>query len=900
MNQSEQHYRFLFENNPLPAWIYDFETRQFLEVNQAAIEFYGYTREEFLSMTINNIRPFEELPFLDEELKRLVKNSQPNPRTWIHLKKNAEIIYVKMRSNAITHNSSPARLVMINDITPQVEAEASLKKSNERYQLATRASFDAIWDADLIADTINWGEGFETLFGYKPGNGELPGSTWTEYIHPDDKERVLQQHNDILENHPEQNFWSDEYRYLRADGSLAYVIDRGIIIRDETGKAVRIVGAMQDITDLKLKEQEFINSNERFYFASQATSDIIWDWDILNDSIQWAENYKKVLGHHLPPDSKLPLSYCISNLHPDDREVVIQSLENAIQNPQQSKWELEFCYKKGDGSYAYVLDKGYIIRDENNKAVRMIGCMHDNSEQKYQQDLLALELRVLEISSTPGIPFSEVINSLLQGIESIHPEMQSSVLLLKDDNTIKHLAGPRLPKAYFEMIDGLAIGPEVGSCGTAMYRKEPVIVSDIGNDPLWDSYRTIAENFGLKACWSVPIIHNSGKVIGSFAIYYYEPKSPSEKEWNTILRIRNLIRLLLENNTSFEQIRISNERYDIVTNATHDLIWDWDLETNEFYRDPKGLQKVYGFKENESIKHINNWLERIHPADLLKVQNIIFRILNADEENTFDVEYRFKRENGSYVPIYDRGYILRNAEGKAYRMIGAAQDITERKKLEEELSNQQKAFSLATINTQERERTEIGRELHDNVNQVLTTTKLYLDLAATNPELKDEMIEKSSKNIINAIAEIRHLSRSLLLPSLGDLGLIDSIEDLVDDINATKKINASFLYGSFDEHILGENQKLTLFRIVQEALNNIIRHAQATETIIEILKKINSIQLTIKDNGKGFDPKTIKKGTGLNNIRNRVYLSNGTLTVDTHPGTGCALVVELPRLNNSF
>jgi PAS domain S-box-containing protein len=344
-----------------------------------------------------------------------------------------------------------------------------------------------------------------------------------------------------------------------------------------------------------------------------------------------------------------------------------------------------------------------------------------------------------------------------------------------------------------------------------------------------------------------------------------------------------------------EEYRLANERYDIVANATHDLIWDWNLETNEVYRDPKGLWKVYGIKNNENIKHINDWLERVHHEDLPRVQNVILRIVNAKNENIFDVEYRFRRENGDYAYIYDRGYILRNKEGNAYRMIGAAQDVTEKKRLEEELLNQQKAITQATISTQEKERTEISKELHDNVNQVLTTTKLYLDLAIANPELKDELILKSSKNVISVITEIRKLSQSLMIPSLEDLGLLDSIEDLVESINATKKIHAVFVHEKIDESVLNENQKLTLFRITQEALNNIIRHANATRTTIELSNNKKRVQLTIKDNGKGFDSFSTKKGAGLNNIRNRVYLLSGQLTINTHPGKGCALVVELPH-----
>ena len=764
LKQSEQLYRLLFENNPLPAWIFDVDSLQFLEVNQAAIEFYGYSRDEFLSMKISDIRPKEEITVLKEGPGRIKENKKQLQRIWQHCKKNGEIIYVEIRASHFFYDNRPARLIIINDVTAKVKAEASLKKSNERYRLATRASFDAIWDVDIQTDTINWSEGYEALFGHKLKNEEAPRSSWTDYIHPGDKDRMIRLNQDALKD-ISQNFINSEYRFIRADGSIAYIIDRGIIIRDENGNPLRMVGAMRDIT-----------------------------------------------------------------------------------------------------------------------------------EQKYQQDIQLLELKIFEISATPGIPFSDVITNLLQGIDAIHPGMYSSVLLLMKDNTIKNLAGPRLPQEYLQMIDGLTIGPVAGSCGTAMYRKEPVIVSDIDHDPLWAPYLPIAQRFGLKACWSVPIIRGNGDVIGSFAIYYHRPKSPSENEWNTILRLRNFIRLLLENNISLEEIKKSNERYDIVTNATHDMIWDWSLETNELYRDPKGLRNVYGYSSNEPIKHIDNWLKQVHPEDIRKVQNAISNVVQAAEENIFEVEYRFKKEDGSYVHIYDRGYLLRNTEGKVYRMIGAAQDITERKKLECELVDQQKAISQASINIQEKERTEISKELHDNVNQVLTTTKLYLDLATTNPELKDELIIKSSKNIISAIDEIRQLSQSLMIPSLGDLGLVDSIEDLVENINATKKITAVFLCEEIDENILNENQKLALLRIVQEALNNIVKHAEATETIIELLIKGQIINLIIKDNGKGFEPTSVKNGAGLNNIRNRVYLLNGTLTLDTQPGKGCALVVELPHL----
>jgi signal transduction histidine kinase len=280
------------------------------------------------------------------------------------------------------------------------------------------------------------------------------------------------------------------------------------------------------------------------------------------------------------------------------------------------------------------------------------------------------------------------------------------------------------------------------------------------------------------------------------------------------------------------------------------------------------------------------------------VEKTIGNILESTNENTFEVEYRFKRDDGTYAHVYDRGIIIRNENNKPLRMIGAAQDISERKQLEKELLNNeldhQRAINLATIETQEQERSEIGKELHDNVNQVLTTTKLYLDLALSNPELKDELIQKSTKNIINVINEIRQLSRSLMDPSIGDLGLIDSIHDLTENINLTRKLHVSLDVGEEIEDLLDKNQKLTIYRIIQEALNNAIKHAQATSVLIRILHNASSAEVIIEDDGVGFNVKTVKKGAGLKNMQNRIYLINGEHIIESTPDQGSKIIIKFP------
>lgn len=291
-------------------------------------------------------------------------------------------------------------------------------------------------------------------------------------------------------------------------------------------------------------------------------------------------------------------------------------------------------------------------------------------------------------------------------------------------------------------------------------------------------------------------------------------------------------------------------------------------------------------------------MERIHPEDRLRAEEIMGYILLGTDQDTFELEYRFRKDDDTYCYVYDRGVIIRNAQGNPTRMIGAAQDVTERKRLEQELLQneleRQKAINQATVDTQEQERSEIGKELHDNVNQVLTTTKLYLDLAATNHELKDELIRKSNLNILSVINEIRQLSRSLMDPSIGDLGLIDTIQDLIENINLTRKIHVQLNADRKAEKLLDKKQKLTVFRIIQETLNNVIRHAQAKSASIHFKILKSNMELTIEDDGIGFHPASVKKGAGLKNIQNRIYLVNGTQTIHSAPGKGCKITIKFP------
>ncbi len=218
-------------------------------------------------------------------------------------------------------------------------------------------------------------------------------------------------------------------------------------------------------------------------------------------------------------------------------------------------------------------------------------------------------------------------------------------------------------------------------------------------------------------------------------------------------------------------------------------------------------------------------------------------------------------------------------------------DASERKRGELE---RQRLITEATIMAQEKERAEIGRELHDNINQILTTTKMYLDMALTEKDISEELTLKSHENISTVIEEIRTLSKSLVPPSLGDIGLKEAVSEMIDNLKYSQKLDVRLKTNGLAKIEIPNEIKLTVFRIIQEQVNNIIKHSKATDAEIKLTALKNELAVTIADNGIGFEPKKRMKGIGLMNITSRVEVHNGNVNIISSPGNGCTIKISIP------
>ncbi len=376
-------------------------------------------------------------------------------------------------------------------------------------------------------------------------------------------------------------------------------------------------------------------------------------------------------------------------------------------------------------------------------------------------------------------------------------------------------------------------------------------------------------------------IHNSGEAIYSL-------------DESDVIRFYNEESVNLLNIEPPESAAMSEaiERYDILAKATSDTIWDWDI-VNDKMRYNIGITKTFGYESSEIKNVVDWWKKNIHPDDRVLISRSLDKAFMKKRQN-FQLTYRFRCANGSFKYIYDRAFIIYNKEGKATRMIGAMQDVTYQ--MEEEIR-----MTKATIDAQERERHQIGLELHDNVNQLLTACLLNLVMIKNVSKKKNDELVKSSEEYINtAIDEIRKISHRLAPVSFNKISIKESFERLIAGMNFGNKFNIKTQFDDNWETGINNDIQLNLYRILQEQLTNIVKYASATAIEISITHRKNYLRMRITDNGIGFDATRIYKGIGLSNMEKRMQLLSGIFTLKTSPGKGCEIVAAIPLDNNGI
>ena len=433
-----------------------------------------------------------------------------------------------------------------------------------------------------------------------------------------------------------------------------------------------MISTVIDVTEkehtLKLLEE----SNQRYELATKATADAIWDLNWITKEILWSENFQTLFCFSKEQLAKDGYQFWHRQTHPEDRVKIIDSFAK-VNEEKGSFWREVYRLRKGDGEFDTIQESAYIIRNEEGEILRMVGAVRDITQRWYYQEMERLEKELLVQNVAKEKDVAELINKYLLGIEQLHDGMFCAVLI-KHGKHLYSFSASGLPLEYLNAIDGTEIAENVGCAGTAAYLKEIVLVKDIKHDARWDCYKDLAETHGLRACCSYPLIDSSQEVIAVFSTYFGEPKEPSNAEERTLERVRQIIQIVIENFQQERALSESNQRYEYVTKATTEIIWDWDLPSGIIYWG-NGYENTFGYKIIDNKTTVTELLENIHPDDLETVEKSIYDTIQGNG-TTWEAEYRYKKADGSYTFVTDKGFVIRDAEGKSTRMVGAIRDIS--------------------------------------------------------------------------------------------------------------------------------------------------------------------------------------------------------------------------------
>jgi C4-dicarboxylate-specific signal transduction histidine kinase len=305
----------------------------------------------------------------------------------------------------------------------------------------------------------------------------------------------------------------------------------------------------KEITQRQRAEEALLRSEAYLAEAQRVSQTGSFGWSVSTGHIVWSDETFRILGY--APDTKPTVEVIVRRTHPEDRAFVQEALDHVARD--RVAFDFGHRLMMPDSSVKYVRVVGHPSTNEESGNFEFVGAVTDITESKRAEALREQESRILERIARDA-PLEEILENLVRVLEDQFSGLLCSVLLLDEDGQhVRHGAAPSLPDAYTKALNGLCIGPKAGSCGTAMYRRQPVVVVDVLQDPLWEEYRDLAERYGLRACWSTPILTHSGKALGSFAMYYREPRTPGPSETRALEMATHLAGIAIERKLAGEE-----------------------------------------------------------------------------------------------------------------------------------------------------------------------------------------------------------------------------------------------------------------------------------------------------------------------------------------------------------
>lgn len=644
----------------------------------------------------------------------------------------------------------------------------------------------------------------------------------------------------------EAGFVSFEARMKRKDGTeFDGIINLSVVKENVIGDPYRI-STVQDISELKRVQQQLVLERQRFELAANNVSDVVWEWNPVDRELWWGEGLETVMGYQRE-EYEGELDFWITHIHEDDRDRIRNSMDEAIASGAEH-WEEEYRFQAADGNWRHVSDSAVLIRDESGELLKSIGAMVDVTRELEYQQALQQERNRLEL-------IARTSNDVLYDYDQKTGEVwwsegwQTRFQYQPDEVEAKH----------------------------GWWQKK---VHPEDKDRVENSIRESIEN--REEYWSDKYRFQNGK--GEYRIVtdkgFFVSDESGEPE-----RLVGTITDITSEEMAKEELKRSEEQYRLLFLQSPLPMYIYDTETLQIIVANNSALEKYGYSKEE-LKEME--IYRLHPEH--EWDDIREEIAEDTKvkKTGFDIRTQLTKTGEKIIAEISGSEIF--YEGKRHRLI-IANDVTEQKKAEE------RAIS-AIVEGEERERRRIAKELHDGLGQYLTAANMNFE---SIQEKINELPHHYSSTFNNgmgmlnyAISETRSISQNLLPKAIQDYGLELGLEALINQLRGNSSINF-YLYQNLKDVEIPDNIQINLYRVVQEAINNAIRHGKPDNINVQLIYSKNEILLTIEDDGIGFDADKISEtGLGLRSMKTRVGAMSANIDIVSTKGRGTIISVAVP------
>ncbi len=762
------------------------------------------------------------------------------------------------------------------------------------------------WETDTINKVGRWTTEVALIHGMPP---ETPWSRGLveSTIRAEDRHRVKEAYERTCRD---QEPYDIQYGLVMPTGESKWVRAQAYPI-SENGEVIKVRGTLQDITEIKKAELAVRASERRLRAIMDLNPECV---KVVSAQGELTEMNKAGLDMLEAPRLEDALVQPLMDyVQPEYREAYGRLHQRVMAGEEGS---IEFDLKGLKGNLRSLVTRAVPLRDSNGEVKSLLGITRDITEQKKRAALAEGQKDVLEMIAR-GLPVKSTMDKLLEVIESCAPDMLCSILLVdQDEKCLRPCSAPRLHPDYVAETDGIKVGEGMGSCGTAAHRQEPVFVEDIDDDPLWKNFKESANCYGLKACWSTPILDANGKPLGTFAVYYREPSKPSAEHLRLIDLASHLVAICLIRHQSVDELKASEWRFRRVVESIDEIFWMRDVHSGKLLYVSPQYEEVWGLPVTDIYENANSWLDHIHPEDRQRMEDAV---VDSSAREGYDVTFRIIHPKKGVRWVRSKAYTYRNNSGEIGGRVGVVTDLTDQKHMEEQLFRAQRMEAVGTL---------AGGIAHD-LNNILAPILVACGMLKTSLENESDrkMVETLDKSAQRGAAIIRKLldfsrgsegTMSEILPEemvseVSDLiretlpNSVEVSEDVADDLWALRadpshihQILMNLCVNARDA--MPDGGRLNL-RVVNCELskNDLNRHPDAAigKYILFVVEDTGA-GMTPEVQKRVFDPffttKEVGKGSGLGlaSVMGIVKNYQGFVTIYSKPGEGTCVRVYLP------